>query len=487
MIEAVKPFKYFTNSTTEYSLLPFKFKPFLHNLEILVSFSGDFLFAPRGTAERIVKREISVDDEIYPDLISNFFISKEQYPKLIDILATKYRTKKSFLNDFTALHIFVLTLRCNHSCKYCQVSSVNSKTPKQHDISYNDLDFAIEHMLSSPGKYLTMEFQGGEPLLVFNKLRYAVEKTKELNKTFDKTISYVLCSNSTLLSEEILDYMKDNNILLSTSLDGPDFIHNRNRICKNGGYDLITEKIKQAKEILGNDQVSALMTTTKLSLDAPEEIVNTYLENEFSSIFFRAINPYGVALKESIANYSTEEFLVFYKRGLKYIIELNKQGVFFIEEYAAIILKKILTPFATGFVDLQSPSGIINGVVVYNYDGFVYASDESRMLAENGDYFFRLGHVTDSYSSIFYGRKAIEIAKNGSNEAYAGCADCCYQLYCGADPVRNYSTMGDMYGYRPDSDFCKKNITIIDYLFELLYTDESAFQIFQSWITNKHN
>ena len=45
-------------------------------------------------------------------------------------------------------------------------------------------------------------------------------------------------------------------------------------------------------------------------------------------------------------------------------IELNKQGEFFVEDYARIILTKILTPFSTGYVDLQSPSGAINNVIV---------------------------------------------------------------------------------------------------------------------------
>jgi hypothetical protein len=32
------------------------------------------------------------------------------------LLATKYRTKKAFLDGFTSLHIFVVSLRCEHSC-----------------------------------------------------------------------------------------------------------------------------------------------------------------------------------------------------------------------------------------------------------------------------------------------------------------------------------------------------------------------------------
>lgn len=78
-----------------------------------------------------------------------------------------------------------------------------------------------------------------------------------------------------------------------------------------------------------------------------------------------------------------------------------------IEEFAAIILRKILTPWCTGFVDLQSPAGIINSVLVYDYDGYLYASDESRMLAEEGDYTFRIGSVKERYEDLLYSKKFV--------------------------------------------------------------------------------
>ena len=56
-----------------------------------------------------------------------------------------------------------------------------------------------------------------------------------------------------------------------------------------------------------------------------------------------------------------------------------------------------------GYVDLQSPSGLGLSVLVYNYDGDVYASDEGRMLAEVGDKTFRLGNVhrVDGSEALF--------------------------------------------------------------------------------------
>ncbi|MDE5945398.1 MAG: His-Xaa-Ser system radical SAM maturase HxsB, partial [Rikenella sp.] len=202
-------------------------------------------------------------------------------------------------------------------------------------------------------------------------------------------------------------------------------------------------------------------------------------------IFIRALNPYGLAKENDDWNAYCDRFVAFYKQALEYILEINKSGEeMFVEEFTTLILRKILTPFPIGFVDLQSPSGIVNGVAVYNYDGYVYASDESRMLAEYGDYTFRLGKVTDRYEELFYGHKVQGIARLWATEYIAGCADCAFQSICGADPVRNYSTQGDMYGFRPTSNFCRKHKAIIEYVFTLLTERrEEVLPIFKSWIT----
>ncbi|WP_163324843.1 His-Xaa-Ser system radical SAM maturase HxsB [Draconibacterium mangrovi] len=462
-----------------YFLLPFKFID-IDDKEILVNEVGDYLVVERGTAERIVNREIQNDGKLFYDLHANYFISQSRIPKLIDNLATRYRTKKSFLNDFTSLHIFVMTLRCNQNCEYCQASSVVCNE-SSYDISYEDLDHAINLMYQSPSPSLTMEFQGGEPTLVPEKLEYAIQKSEELNLLYNKRMTYVLCTNSIELNDKILSICKDYQVLISTSLDGPKEIHDVNRN-KEGSYDRVVNGIQKAREALGFDRVSALMTTSFLSLDYSKEIVESYIRNGFTNIFIRALNPYGFARENDWDSYF-ERFIEFYKEVLDYIIEKNKQGVFFIEDFTALIIRKILTPFPIGFVDLQSPAGIINSVIVYNFDGYVYASDESRMLAENGDYTFRLGKISDSYEEIFYGNKAQNISLSWSTESLTGCADCAFQGYCGADPVRNYAIQNDMIGFRPTSHFCFKHKEIIKHIFSLLiHRKDEVLPIFKSWI-----
>lgn len=470
----------------EYYLLPFRFLALNENKEILVNEVGDYLVTPTGTAKRIVLREIDEDSdgELYADLISGFFITEQRLPPLIDVIATRYRTKKSFLDNFTSLHIFVISLRCEHTCHYCQVSRV-SEDKSSFDMKHLHIDRGIDLMMQSPNPNVTMEFQGGEALLAFDLIVYAIRKAKEQAVVHQKKVTYVICTNLAPLTDIMVQYCKENEILISTSLDGPEFVHNQNRHKKGkDSYQLAIAGINKCREILGHDRVSALLTTSTLSLDYADEIVDEYIGQGFNSIFLRPISPFGFAVRNERKNkYDTNRFLDFYKKALDKIIAFNLEGNYFREDYATIILKKILTPFPVGYVDLQSPAGMINNVIVFNYDGKIYATDEARMLAEMKDYTFQLGDLdTSTYEEIFYSEKVMGFAEHWSNESLPGCSECAFQSYCGADPVLHHATQGDLTGYRPTSVFCQKNMEIIRYLFELMDKDERIIKVFTNWI-----
>lgn len=462
-----------------YQLLPFDFIR-IADKEVLVNEVGDMMIVPVGTVESIVNRTLKRGD-LFKSLVANFFISEELFPPLFNIYASRLREKKLFLDHFTALHIFVVTLQCNQNCVYCQASSRNEKSDNC-SMSKEVMKRSVEIMFRSPSPVLTMEFQGGEPSLHPEIIRYGIETAEKKKLSDGRELRYVLCTNCVNLTDEILDICKQYHVLISTSLDGPAYLHNLNR-GKVDSYEKVVAGIQKARTVLGNNQVSALMTTSVKALDYPVEIVDEYVKLGFNGLFLRALNPYGLASDNPNWEEYTNRFVDFYKMAFEHILELNRKGVHFVEEFAVIVLRKMLTPFCTGFVDLQSPAGIVNSVLVYNYDGNLYASDESRMLAEKGDYSFCLGSVFNPYEELVYGKKVRQWAQVWANEALAGCSDCAFRNYCGADPVRNHSTQGDIYGHRSTSLLCKKNKAIIEYLVSLIVErEDEVMSIFKSWL-----
>lgn len=466
---------------SSYKLLPFKFRR-LNGKEIIVNEVGDFLILPSGSVRRIINHEIDSKSELYRDLAAKFMICDDYHEPLIDVMANRLRTKKKFLGQTTALHIFVMTLRCNQKCVYCQASS-QDKSIASKDMKITDLDAAIDLMLESHNPDITMEFQGGESTLVPSLIEYAVTETEKRNQSIGKCIKYVICTNIRCISDELLEFCRIHHIFISTSLDGPAYIHDVNRGIP-GSYQNFVDSLERVKQVVGSNRVSPLMTTSELSLKYPREIIDCYRSLGFNQIFLRPLNPYGRATNSSDYWVSYfDRYFNFYKQALEYVIELNKKGIMFIEGYTALMARKILTPYPISFVDLQSPAGIINSVIVYNYDGYVYCSDESRMLAEAGDFTFRLGKVTEPYQKIFGGKRAQELAQLWATEYIAGCSDCAYFQYCGADPVRNYTTQKDEYGQRPTSLFCKHHKQLFDHLFTLIdERAEEVLPILKSWL-----
>jgi His-Xaa-Ser system radical SAM maturase HxsB len=477
----------YKSSETAYRLLPFRFLRLEDGSEIIVNEVGEFVLAPNGTVSDLVKRRLAPNSDLYATLRSRQFLADNSSAPLLDLLATKYRTKYSFIDGFTKLHIFVVTLRCDHSCQYCQVSR-QTADKTSYDMSLATAERSVELMMCSPSRTMTLEFQGGESLLAMNVIQHIVPLAKKRAKALEKDLDIVVCTNLANVTDDMLGYFRDENIQVSTSLDGPEFIHNANRPrYGNNSYELTIRNIDRARRVLGEGSVAALMTTTQLSLQHPIEIIDEYVRQGFHSIFLRPISPYGFAVRtKERTGYRFDAFLDFYRTGLSHIIEINKRGYNLSEAYSKILLTKMLTPYGTGHVNLQSPDGAGINVLVYNYDGDIYATDESRMLAEMGDHTFRLGNVhTHGHRDIFTGDPFLNLISSACNQSLAGCSDCAFQTYCGSDSVFNYATQGDVYGHRPTSDFCKRNMEMIKHLFALISKrDPEIMRIFFAWIRN---
>ena len=261
---------------------------------------------------------------------------------------------------------------------------------------------------------------------------------------------------------------------------------------RNGesSYDIFIKKLRLSRNILNANDISPLMTITKDSIPNLKAIIDEYVANKFQSVFLRNLNPYGYARTDSnkkVLKYSTEDFIDIYKEILPYIVKLNIDGTHFPESFTTLLLTRILTPFSTGFVDLQSPTGAGISGVIYNYNGDVYPSDEARMLAKMGDQRFLMGNVNkDSYFNIFESKVLRELIGASCVETIPGCHSCAFQIYCGSDPIRNYATQNDLVGHRPTNDFCHKNKEIITFLLELIEKDDpDTMDVFWSWITNR--
>ena len=163
-----------------YELLPFKFDRLNDDEYVITNMAGEFHVIPAPMLEPDHKQDASGLIRADPYLRSKQFIRfpNEQAP--LQLLALKIRTRLSRLAQFTNLHIFVVTLRCDHSCPYCQVSR-QSESKGEFDMTREMADKSLDFVFRSPNPAIKIEFQGGEPLLNFEMVKYVVLEAKKRN------------------------------------------------------------------------------------------------------------------------------------------------------------------------------------------------------------------------------------------------------------------------------------------------------------------
>lgn len=456
----------------------FNFKAFKDKM-LLTNDFGDYVFLTQNEFRKVIAQNINTDSDLYFRLREHKMVYDESPLEFSSLMYHDLRESKNHINIATSLHIFVVTTSCNMRCVYCQA---NNGTDTPHAFMSEEIaERAVDIALQSPEKYLSFEFQGGEPLLNFLVIKHIVEYAERNNTKHD--ISYNLVSNLTLLTEEMLDFFCEHKFGISTSIDGPAVVHDVNRVFFDGKPTLskTTKGIERVKE--KGLHVGAIETTTRYSLNYPREIVRTYESLGFDSIFIRPLTPLGKAKAFwDTIGYTGDEFVEFYNKAFEEIVSINKNGRYMREEHAAILLRRI-GGMSVNYMELQSPCGAGMGQLAYYSDGSIFTCDEGRMVFEMGQDTFRLGNVfSSSYMDLIDNSICKTVCASSILESLPSCCDCVYQPYCGTCPVVNYAMNKDVIVKEPNGYRCRIYKGILDSIFErLLVNDQEVVNILDSW------
>ena len=456
----------------------FNFKQFGDQI-LLTNDFGKYAFVSKEDFKRIIANKIDAESELSQMLIDKKMIYCESDLKYTFDNKYQLREIKGHVNTATSLHIFVVTTVCNMSCVYCQAN--NGRDNSYLVMDKGMAEKAVDIALQSPEHSLCFEFQGGEPLVNFETIRHIVEYAEAHKK--NHAIAYTVVTNLTLLTDKMLEFFVNYQFGISTSIDGNELVHNNNRKFQNGSgtFTKVIETVKRVRE--AGIHVGAIETTTKFSMDYPKEIVRTYAELGFESIFIRPLTPLGKAAKYwDEIGYTPEEFSDFYAQAMDEILLINKGGRSMKEDHASILLRRIRGDYMN-YMELRSPCGAGVGQMAYYADGNIFTCDEGRMLHEMGVSTFRLGNVyDDKYVDIINSSVCKTVCASSILESVPTCCDCVYQPYCGTCPVVNYALSGDLLEKQPRGYRCRIYSGILDYLFANFYeNNEDTMKILNSW------
>ena len=147
-------------------------------------------------------------------------------------------------NSFRELNISLIpTLSCNLNCKYCYSRKKHTREQMTEKTISDAIDFFCDNFSFS---YCRIDFvSGGEPLYDKCSLMSMVHTIYNSFSNRKKKPLFWLCTNGMLLDEEIVYFLDKNHFNLGVSVDGPEEIHNANRIdlAGNGTYQTIVNNI----------------------------------------------------------------------------------------------------------------------------------------------------------------------------------------------------------------------------------------------------
>ena len=168
-----------------------------------------------------------------------------------------------------------VTNQCNLSCTYCyEYGEDKIVRPDRFDgqpkfMSEQTARESVEFLLKESGPTAHMTFFGGETLMNFNVVKSTVAYARQRAAELGKLIDFSLTTNATLLRPEIIEFLAEERIGVTISIDGPQDLQDKFRVFSNGGgsYDMAAPKIKALMARHRSRPIGARVTLTKQTMD----------------------------------------------------------------------------------------------------------------------------------------------------------------------------------------------------------------------------
>lgn len=303
-----------------------------------------------------------------------------------------------------------LTHRCNLACKYCYSGKKISK-----DMSLATarkiVDFVID--ITPPEQKAGFGFAGGEPLLCFDVLTEIVDYVRKQERSTGKSATLSITSNGTLLTEPILDFLKQEDFGLCVSIDGPAHVHNSNRRYKDGrgSFEDVVRNIRLSLERLDTLQVNAVYGPD--TVDFLLESVLFLIQLGISVIH---LNPNIRAFSEG---YDCLQLRESYRQIADHYIKSYRNG----REIAVNFIDSKVIAFLKRGYDAADKCGMGETEWGFAPSGNIYPCE--RLIGEDNDSPLCLGNV---HTGLDLSRRCSVLSKRANRNEE--CKTCCYRKYC---------------------------------------------------------
>jgi uncharacterized protein len=167
-----------------------------------------------------------------------------------------------------------VTNQCNLSCQYCyEFGEDKVATPegKPKFMAWETAKSSVDYLFaaSQGRKSVHITFFGGETLMNFPLLKQVVAYARTRAEALEVNIDFSLTTNATLLSPTIIEYLAENAIGVTVSMDGPKEMQDKFRVFSNGrgSYDIIKPKVQNLLANHRTRPIAARVTMTSGAMD----------------------------------------------------------------------------------------------------------------------------------------------------------------------------------------------------------------------------
>lgn len=262
--------------------------------------SNNFLLISNSLSSSLI-RIPECNKKLFFDKISNIDnVSKESINELesFGIIVPDFYNEEAIANvrilDTISENVLTLLIvpvfDCDFDCSYCYESFFDKR------MDYSIIDNIEKYLIKNlkDKKQLNICWFGGEPLLAFDIISYAMKKFYNICKKYKIIFNQSIITNGyNLTSEKIESLIKYNCSHIQVTLDGDRNIHNKYRYLKNKGktFDQIISNLKYIR-----DNVKSRFLTVTIRVNVTKDIFQnienfiSLLENEFNeSKYFRVM------------------------------------------------------------------------------------------------------------------------------------------------------------------------------------------------------
>lgn len=201
--------------------------------------------------------------------------------------------------------ILQVTQQCNLRCEYCSYSGIYDNM-REHCNKHMDIvtaKKAIDFAINRCGELsrFRISFYGGEPLLQFGLIKECVSYAK--GKISGRKLEFGITTNGTLLKEDTIPFLIDNDFNISISLDGPKEVHDANRRFSDGrgSFNVIMANVQSIKKMYpeyAKNMAFLTVLNPKIDLECVLKYFNTDEIFEDCYIMYNSMSEQG--LKEEL-------------------------------------------------------------------------------------------------------------------------------------------------------------------------------------------